>query len=110
MTAADAAFLGLDDGGGRHSMQIEARHCTSHDFLYGGSGVAACAAAAEAVTGRPLVWITTQYIGQARPGSDWSSTSTCSSPPARPARRSSRPRRRPTRAARHHGAHRSPGG
>ena len=24
--------------------------------------------AAEAVTGRPLVWITTQYIGQARPG------------------------------------------
>ena len=68
MTAADAAFLGLDDGGGRHSMQIEARHCTSHDFLYGGSGVAACAAAAEAVTGRPLVWITTQYIGQARPG------------------------------------------
>jgi acyl-CoA thioesterase-2 len=68
MTASDAAFLGIDDTDGRCSLLIEPRHCTPMDFLYGGSGVAACAVAAESVTGRPLVWITTQYIGQARPG------------------------------------------
>ncbi len=68
MTASDAAFLGIDVIDGRHGLVIEKRHCTPFQFLYGGSGVAACAAAAEAVTGRPLVWITTQYIGQARPG------------------------------------------
>lgn len=68
MTASDAAFLGIDETDGRHSLLIAPRHCTPFGFLYGGSGVAACAAAAEAVTGRPLVWITTQYIGQANPG------------------------------------------
>jgi acyl-CoA thioesterase len=68
MTASDAAFLGIDEIGGRPSLLIEQRHCTPFGFLYGGSGVAACAIAAEAVTGRPLVWITTQYVGQANPG------------------------------------------
>ncbi len=68
MTAADAAYLGLHVDDHRASMRIESRHCTPFQFLYGGTGVAACAAAAEAVTGRPLVWITTQYIGQATPG------------------------------------------
>ena len=71
MTASDAAFLGIDEIEGRHSLLIAKRHCTPFGFLYGGSGVAACAAAAEAVTGRPLVWITTQYIGQAAPGQHW---------------------------------------
>lgn len=68
MTASDAAFLGLDETDGRHSLEIQKRHCTPFGFLYGGTGVAACATAAEAVTGRPLVWITTQYVGQASPG------------------------------------------
>ena len=39
--------------------------CTPFGFLYGGSGLAACAVAAEAATGRPLVWITTQYVANA---------------------------------------------
>ena len=68
VTTTDAAFLGLDERAGRHSLLIEPRHCTPFQTLYGGSGVAACATAAEAVAGRPLVWITTQYIGQAGPG------------------------------------------
>lgn len=68
VTASDAAFLGLELAEGRASLLVEPRHCTPFRFLYGGTGVAACAAAAEAVTGRPLVWITTQYIGQAAPG------------------------------------------
>jgi acyl-CoA thioesterase len=42
--------------------------CTPFGFLYGGSGVAACAVAAEAATRRPLVWITTQYVANANPG------------------------------------------
>ncbi len=67
MTASDVAFLGLDEIDGRHSLFIQKRHCTPFGFLYGGSGVAACAAAAELVAGRPLVWITTQYVGQAAP-------------------------------------------
>ena len=68
MTTSDATFLGLDQRDGRLSLVIEPRHCTPFQTLYGGSGVAACAAAAESVAGRPLVWITTQYIGQAAPG------------------------------------------
>jgi acyl-CoA thioesterase len=44
------------------------RLCAPFGFLYGGTGLAACVAAAEAVTGRPLVWITTQYVANAVPG------------------------------------------
>jgi acyl-CoA thioesterase-2 len=68
VTMTDAAFLGLDRRDGRLSLVVEPRHCTPFGTLYGGSGVAACATAAEAVAERPLVWITTQYIGQAVPG------------------------------------------
>src|SRR4051794_21812554 len=70
MTTADARFLGLElrESAPAASLLIERRHCTPFGWLYGGSGVAACAAVAEAVTGRPLVWITTQYIGNAHPG------------------------------------------
>ena len=38
-------------------------------FLFGGAGLAACIAALEAVTGRPAVWATAQYLTYARPGS-----------------------------------------
>jgi acyl-CoA thioesterase II len=70
VTTADARFLGLElrEGAPAATLLIERRHCTPFGWLYGGSGVAACAAVAEAVTGRPLVWITTQYIGNAHPG------------------------------------------
>jgi acyl-CoA thioesterase II len=45
--------------------QLEARPelCTPFGFLYGGSGIAASIEAAERATGRPLQWITTQFIG-----------------------------------------------
>lgn len=69
MITDDASFLGLQfDADGGASLDIGVRHCTPFGFLYGGSGAAACCAAAEAATGRPLMWITTQYIGQANPG------------------------------------------
>lgn len=41
---------------------------TPFGFLYGGSGIAASAEAAERVAGRPLVWITTQFLGSPTTG------------------------------------------
>lgn len=38
------------------------------DFLYEGSGIAASIEAAELITGRPLMWITTQFLPNTRPG------------------------------------------
>lgn len=72
MTAADAAFLGiqLGTGGAPSILPVTPQLCTPFGFLYGGSGLAACAVAAEAATGRPLVWITTQYVANAFPGED----------------------------------------
>jgi hypothetical protein len=55
--------------------------CTPFGFLYGGSGIAASIEAAERATGRPLQWITTQFIGAPVPGRG-----------RRPARRSAGPR------------------
>jgi acyl-CoA thioesterase len=37
-------------------------------FLFGGSGLAACVAAIQAVDSRPLIWATAQYVAYARPG------------------------------------------
>ena len=68
--AADVEFLGLR----LHpdtpcvTLAVVERLCAPFGFLYGGTGLAACVAAAEAVTGRPLVWITTQYVANAVPG------------------------------------------
>ncbi len=42
--------------------------CTPFAFLYGGSGIAASVEASERATGRPLQWITTQYVGSPVPG------------------------------------------
>ena len=41
---------------------------TPFDFLYGGSGIAASIEAAERVTERPLMWITTQFLTNTAPG------------------------------------------
>jgi acyl-CoA thioesterase-2 len=41
--------------------------CTPFGFLYGGSGIAASIEAAERASGRPLQWITTQFIGTPLP-------------------------------------------
>jgi acyl-CoA thioesterase-2 len=70
MTAVDTAFLGLRLGadGAPSILPVTPQLCTPFGFLYGGSGLAACAVAAEAATDRPLVWITTQYVANAFPG------------------------------------------
>ena len=47
MTAADAAFLGLELGthGAPSILPVTPQLCTPFGFLYGGSGLAACAVA-----------------------------------------------------------------
>jgi acyl-CoA thioesterase II len=54
---------------GRYRFDVRADLSTPFGFLYGGSGIAASVEAAERVTGRPLQWITTQFIGSPSPGS-----------------------------------------
>ena len=70
MTQHDVEFLGirLAEGDASATLPVTQSLCTPFGFLYGGSGIAACAVAAEAATGRPLVWITTQYVKNAKPG------------------------------------------
>ncbi|MEL6892693.1 MAG: acyl-CoA thioesterase domain-containing protein [Actinomycetota bacterium] len=46
------------------------RLCTPFRFLYGGSGVAASAEAAERATGRPVQWMTTQFLAPPGPGAE----------------------------------------
>lgn len=72
MNEADLAFLGMHrpDGGPTAVLPVTPQLCTPFGFLYGGSGLAACAVASEAATGRPLVWITTQYVANAFPGEE----------------------------------------
>ena len=53
----------------RYRLVVRPDLCTPFGFLYGGSGIAASAEAAEQATGRPLQWITTQFIGSPPPGS-----------------------------------------
>lgn len=43
--------------------------CSGLGALFGGCGLGACVVALEAVTGRPLVWATGQYLSFARPPS-----------------------------------------
>jgi acyl-CoA thioesterase-2 len=62
-------LLDLQPTGDPNRLQLRARKelCTPFGFLYGGSGIAASIEAAERVTGRPLQWITTQFIGRPLP-------------------------------------------
>jgi len=57
----------LDDR--RFRLEVRTELSTPFGFLYGGSGIAASAEAAERATGRPLQWITTQFLGSPEPGS-----------------------------------------
>jgi len=70
VTAADIDFLGIriPEGAGPAILPVTEALCTPFGWLYGGSGVAACSVAAEAATRKPLVWITTQYVANAKPG------------------------------------------
>lgn len=69
-SAGDLAYLGLEPGGGpgRYRLPVVGRLCTPFEFLYGGSGMAACLAAAEHHTGWPVSWLTVQYVSNAFPG------------------------------------------
>lgn len=70
MSTKDIEFLGIriPEGDGPAQLPVTQSLCTPFGFLYGGSGIAACAVAATAVARRPLVWITTQYVANAKPG------------------------------------------
>ena len=56
-------------GDDRYRLQVRPNLATPFGFLYGGSGIAASAEAAEQTTDRPLQWIATQFIGSPPPGS-----------------------------------------
>jgi len=63
-------LLGLQptDDPTRFTLPVRPALCTPHEFLYGGSGIAASVEASELATGRPLQWITTQFLGSPAPG------------------------------------------
>jgi acyl-CoA thioesterase-2 len=52
----------------RFRLPVRRELCTPFGFLYGGSGIAASVESAERASGRPLQWITTQFIGTPVPG------------------------------------------
>ena len=56
-------------GANRYRLEVRPDLATPFGFLYGGSGIAAAAEAAEQATDRPLQWITTQFIGSPPSGS-----------------------------------------
>ena len=64
-------FLGLRPTHNPHrwTLPVVPGISTSANFLFGGCGLAACVAALEATTGRPLVWATAQYLAYASPPS-----------------------------------------
>jgi acyl-CoA thioesterase len=63
-------LLALEQGDTATSFRLPASPSltTPFDFLYGGSGIAASVEAAERVIGRPLMWITTQFLTNAATG------------------------------------------
>jgi acyl-CoA thioesterase len=70
--ASDVDFYGLRpvEAPGTFGLDVTERLCTPFGFLYGGSGIGSAITAAELVTGRPLVWITVQYLANAFPGEE----------------------------------------
>jgi acyl-CoA thioesterase len=69
---SDADFLGLraDDRPGRFHLTVENHLARLDGRLYGGTAIAASIAAAEAVTDRHALWMTTQFVATAPPGED----------------------------------------
>ena len=64
-------FLGLEATHNPHRwvLPITPGISTVGNFMFGGCGLAACVAALEQTTGRPLVWATAQYLSYASPPS-----------------------------------------
>ena len=65
-----ARFLGLEptDDPARWCLPVSPGIATAGRFLFGGCGLGAAVCAMEAVTGRPLVWATAQYLSFAMVG------------------------------------------
>jgi acyl-CoA thioesterase len=68
--ANDAAFLGLEvgDSAGRFRFVVEDRLSRLDGRLYGGTAIAVSIAAAEQVTGRAPLWMTTQFVSTVEEG------------------------------------------
>src|SRR5262245_48051733 len=69
----DAEFLGLtatEDDPGHCSMTVVDRLARFDGRLYGGAAIAASIAAAEVVSGRTAVWMTTQFVSTTELGTD----------------------------------------
>lgn len=67
---SDTEFLGLvpADEPGRFTFAV-AEHLARHDgYLYGGTAIAVSIAAAEAISDRTAIWMTTQFVATAAPG------------------------------------------
>jgi acyl-CoA thioesterase len=73
---SDIALLGLDVADDGQSGRFEVRSgLVRHDgALYGGTGLAVSVAAMEAATDRPVLWASTQFVGQPYLGAtvEWS--------------------------------------
>jgi acyl-CoA thioesterase len=68
----DAEFLGLTplDDAGRFHFRVVNHLARLDGHLYGGTAIAVSIAAAEAVSERAAVWMTTQYVATAPPGEE----------------------------------------
>ena len=64
----DLLNLQSTDDDRHHRLVASPELCTPFGFLYGGAGIAGSIEAAEKATDRPLMWITTQFIGRPAPG------------------------------------------
>jgi acyl-CoA thioesterase len=64
-SSLDARLLGLEPTGvdGRLRFTLQPHLCRPDGKLYGGTAIAATAAAMEIVTGRPTLWASTQLVG-----------------------------------------------
>lgn len=70
---SDAEFLGLvaeRDAPGRFRFTVEDRLSRMDARLYGGTAIAVSIATAEALTGRPVLWMTTQFVATAAQGTE----------------------------------------
>ncbi len=65
--ASDADFLGLEPAGapGRFRFRVQNHLARLDGRLYGGTAIAVSIAVAEAVSNRPAVWMTTQFVATA---------------------------------------------
>lgn len=70
--STDADFLDLvpEQGAGRYRFTVGARHARFDGFLYGGAAIAVSIAAAELVSERTPLWMTTQFVSTEAQGAD----------------------------------------